>query len=167
MNRFDPLRKLMHADEAVARFASQPGTVFTHGLFDALGRADVAFLAEARQLGDRLVVAIEGDAVARIRPGSAARPSRCEGDRAFQVAALESVDVVVICNDASPVPLLARLRPAVHVLRGDQDLNRLPETALLHSWGGHAIALPFAEDVSTASLAERVRGAPQPALGAR
>ena len=66
MNRFDPLRKLMHVDEAVARFAAQPGTVFTNGVFDLLHRGHIAYLAEARQLGDRLVVAINSDASARM-----------------------------------------------------------------------------------------------------
>ena len=53
MNRFDPLRKLLHADEAVARYASQPATVFTDGVFDLLQRGHIAWLAEARQLGIR------------------------------------------------------------------------------------------------------------------
>ena len=165
MNRFDPLRKLMHVDEAVARFSAQPGTVFTHGVFDVLHRGHVAFLAEARQLGDRLVVAIHGDSAARALADHLDRPLNREGDRAFQVAALESVDTVVIFNEASPVALLARLRPAVYVQRGDHDMSRLAETALMHSWGGHAIALPFADGFSTTSLAERIRGATQPAAG--
>ncbi len=159
MNRFDPLRKLMHVDEAVARFAAQPGTVFAHGVFDVLHRGHVAFLAEARQLGDRLVVAIHGDAAARASADHPEHLLNREGDRAFHVAALESVDAVVIFNDASPVTLLARLRPSVYVQRGDHDMSRLAETALMHSWGGHAIALPFADGFSASSLAERIRSA--------
>jgi rfaE bifunctional protein nucleotidyltransferase chain/domain len=165
MNRFDPLRKLMHVDEAVARFAAQPGTVFTHGVFDVLHRGHVAFLAEARQLGDRLVVAIHGDGAARALADHPDRPLNREGDRAFQVAALESVDTVMILNETSPVALLARLRPAVYVQRGDHDMSRLAETALMHSWGGHAIALPFADGFSTTALDERIRGATRPAVG--
>ncbi|HEY9027926.1 MAG TPA: adenylyltransferase/cytidyltransferase family protein, partial [Burkholderiaceae bacterium] len=115
MNRFDPLRKLMHVDEAVARFAAQPGTVFTHGSFDVLHRGQIAFLAEARQLGDRLVVAVENDTVAGANAAQAGRPLNREGDRAFQVAALESVDAVVISSDPSPIALLMRLKPSVYV----------------------------------------------------
>ncbi len=139
MNRFDPLRKLMHVDEAVARFAALTGTVFTHGAFDVLNRGDVA-----------------------------ERPLHREGDRAFQVAALESVDAVIIFNEPSAVALLARLRPAVYVERGDHDMGRLAETALMHSWGGHAIALPFADGFPPASaLADRFRDAVQPVTGER
>jgi rfaE bifunctional protein nucleotidyltransferase chain/domain len=157
MNRFDPLRKLMHVDEAVARFAALPGTVFTNGVFDILHRGHLAYLAEARQLGDRLIVAINSDASARILDKGPDRPLNREGDRAFQVAALESVDAVVIFDEPTPVALLARLRPAVYVKGGDYDMSKLAESALMNSWGGHSIALPFVDGFSTASLVERIR----------
>ena len=157
MNRFDPLRKLMHVDEAVARFASQPGTVFTNGVFDLLHRGHIAYLAEARQLGDRLVVAINGDASARLLDKGPDRPMNHEGDRAFQVAALESVDAVVIFNEPTPIALLSRLRPAVYVKGGDYDMSKLAETALVRAWGGHAVALPFVDGFSTTSLMDRLR----------
>jgi bifunctional ADP-heptose synthase (sugar kinase/adenylyltransferase) len=80
-----------------------------------------------------------------------------EGDRAFQVAALESVDAVVIFDEPTPVALLARLRPAVYVKGGDYDMSKLAESALMNSWGGHSIALPFVDGFSTASLVERIR----------
>jgi rfaE bifunctional protein nucleotidyltransferase chain/domain len=163
MNRFDPLRKLMHLDEAIARFASQPGTVFTNGVFDILHRGHVACLAEARQLGDRLVVAINSDASARGLEKGPGRPFNGQGDRAFQVAALESVDAVVVFDDPTPVGLLARLRPAVYVKGGDYDMSRLAETALVRSWGGHAIALPFVDGFSTTSLVDRILAAHAPA----
>jgi rfaE bifunctional protein nucleotidyltransferase chain/domain len=157
MNRFDPLRKMMHADEAVARFASQPGTVFTHGVFDLLHRGHIAWLAEARQLGDRLVVAINSDASAAALDKGPGLPLHREGDRAFQVAALESVDAVVIFNEPTPIALLSRLRPAVFVKGGDADMDKLAESALVRGWGGHAVTLPFADGLSATSLMERLR----------
>lgn len=157
MNRFDPLRKLLHADEAVARFAAQPATVFTTGVFDLLHRGHIAFLAEARQLGDRLVVGISGDAAGRLPGASQDHPMNPEGDRAFAVAALESVDAVVIFNEPTPIALLARLRPSVYVTGGDENLSRLAESALVHGWGGHAVALPCIGGLSTASLMDRLR----------
>ena len=157
MNRFDPLRKLMHVDEAVARFAMQPGTVFTNGVFDLMHRGHIACLAEARQLGDRLVVGINSDASARALDKGPDRPMNREGDRAFQIAALESVDAVVIFNEPTPIALLTRLRPAVYVKGGDYDMSQLAETALVRSWGGHAVALPFVDGFSTTSLLDRIR----------
>jgi len=163
MNQFDPLRKLMHADEAVARFASQPGTVFTNGVFDLLHRGHIAYLAEARRLGDRLIVAINSDASARSLDKSPNGPVHREGDRAFQVAALESVDAVVIINELTPIALLSRLRPSVFVQGGDLDMGKLAEGALVHSWGGHAVTLPFVDGFCTTSLMERLRASTRPA----
>jgi len=157
MNRFDPLRKLMHVDEAVARFAMQPGTVLTNGVFDVLHRGHIATLAEARQLGDALVVAVNSDASARLLDKGPGGPMNHEGDRAFQVAALESVDAVVIFNEPTPIALLSRLRPSVYVNGGGADMNRLAEAALVRSWGGHALSLPFVDGFSTSSLMDRLR----------
>jgi len=157
MNRFDPLRKLLHVDEAVARFASQPATVFTNGVFDLLHRGHIAWLAEARQLGDRLVVGISGDAAGRLADSLHDRPLNPEGDRAFAVAALESVDAVVIYNEPTPIALLTRLRPSVYVNGGDDDLNKLAESALVRGWGGHAVTLPFVDGFATASLMDSLR----------
>ena len=157
MNRFDPLRKLLHVDEAVARFASQPATVFTNGVFDLLHRGHIAWLTEARQLGDRLVVGISGDAAGRLADSLHDRPLNPEGDRAFAVAALESVDAVVIYNEPTPIALLTRLRPSVYVNGGDDDLNKLAESALVRGWGGHAVTLPFVDGFATASLMDSLR----------
>jgi len=157
MNRFDPLRKLLHVDEAVARFASQPATVFTNGVFDLLHRGHIAWLAEARQLGDRLVVGISGDAAGRLADSLHDRPLNPEGDRAFAVAALESVDAVVIYNEPTPIALLTRLRPSVYVNGGDDDLNKLAQSALVRGWGGHAVTLPFVDGFATASLMDSLR----------
>ena len=163
MNRFDPLRKLLHVDEAIARFAMQPGTVFTNGVFDLMHRGHIACLAEARQLGDRLVVGINSDASARGLDKGPDRPMNREGDRAFQVAALESVDAVIIFNEPTPIALLTRLRPSVYVKGGDYDMSQLAETALVRSWGGHAVALPFVDGFSTTSLLDRIRATSRPA----
>ena len=160
MNRFDPLRKLMHVDEAVARFAQQPGTVFSDGVFDILHRGHIAYLAEARALGARLIVAIHGDASARLLDKIPGRSVHPEGDRAFQVAALESVDAVVILGEPTPIALLSRLRPSVYVKSGDHDMSRLAEAALVRSWGGHAVSLPFVDGFATTRLVERLRAHP-------
>ena len=158
MNPFDPLRKVLHVDEAAARHAGQSGTVVTNGVFDILHRGNVAFLAEARRLGDRLVVGVLSDAAARLLGMAEGRPLNTEGDRAFQVAALESVDAVVIYGGPTPIALLARLKPFVYVTSGDRDPSRLAETALVQSWGGHTLALPFVDGYSTTALVERIRG---------
>jgi rfaE bifunctional protein nucleotidyltransferase chain/domain len=158
MNPFDPLRKVLHVDEAAAHHGAGSGTVFANGVFDILHRGHAAWLAEARRLGDRLVVGVQGDAAFGVAGGTGARPIHSEGDRAFLVAALESVDAVVIFNEPTPIALLARLRPFVYVTAGDRDVSRLAEAALVQSWGGHALALPFSDGFPAGSLVERIRG---------
>lgn len=147
----------MHADQAAAQFAMQAGTVFTDGVFDLLNRGHIAYLGEARQSSDRLLVAIHGDASARILERETDRPMNREGDHAFHVAALESVDAVIILNEAIPAALLSRLRPAVYVKGGDDDMNRLAEGALVQSGGGHALTPPFVDGVSAPAMMDRIR----------
>lgn len=156
--RFDPARKLLSLDEAEARLRGLPGTVFTNGVFDVLHRGHVAYLAAARALGERLVVAVNSDASARRLGKGADRPLNRGADRAYLVAGLESVDAVLEFEEDTPLAVLARLRPAVYVKGGDYDMARLAETPLVRSWGGRALALPFVEGYSTTALVRRIRG---------
>ena len=89
--------------------------------------------------------------LARLLDKGPDRPLHGEGDRAFQVAALESVDAVIIFNEPAAIALLARLRPAVYVKGGDYDMGKMAESALVRGWGGHAVALPFVDGFATLS----------------
>ena len=155
---FDPARKLLSQDEAVARYGGMAGTVFTNGVFDVLHRGHVACLAAARALGERLVVGVNSDASARRLGKGPDRPLNREQDRAFLLAGLESVDAVLLFDEDTPLAVLAKLRPAVYVKGGDYDMARLAETPLVQSWGGRSIALPFVDGYSTTELVRRIRG---------
>lgn len=156
--RFDPARKLLNLAQAEARLRGLPGTVFTNGVFDVLHRGHVAYLAAARALGERLVVAVNSDASARRLGKGDDRPLNRAADRAYLLAGLESVDAVLVFEEDTPLAVLARLRPAVYVKGGDYDMARLAETPLVHSWGGRALALPFVDGYSTTALLRRIRG---------
>jgi rfaE bifunctional protein nucleotidyltransferase chain/domain len=157
-DRFDPARKLLSQDEAVARFGRLPGTVFTNGVFDVLHRGHVAYLAAARALGDRLIVGVNGDASARRLGKGPDRPLNGEQDRAFLLAGLESVDAVVLFEEDTPLAVLAKLKPALYVKGGDYDMAKLAETPLVQGWGGRSLALPFVDGYSTTALVKRIRG---------
>ncbi|MBI5268576.1 MAG: adenylyltransferase/cytidyltransferase family protein [Burkholderiales bacterium] len=157
-DRFDPARKLLSQDEAQARFRGRPGTVFTNGVFDVLHRGHVAYLAAARALGDRLIVAVNSDASARRLGKGPDRPLNRAQDRAFLLAGLESVDAVVEFEEDTPLAVLARLQPGLYVKGGDYDMATLAETPLVHSWGGRSLALPFVDGYSTTALVRRIRG---------
>jgi D-glycero-beta-D-manno-heptose 1-phosphate adenylyltransferase len=156
----DPLlRKMLTTDDAALQRLPRP-MVFTNGVFDILHRGHVSYLAAARALGASLVVGLNSDASARGLGKGPERPLNCEVDRACVLAALQAVDAVLLFNEATPLALLAICKPDVYVKGGDYDIEALPETPLVRSWGGRALALPFVQGFSTTALVQRiVRGA--------
>src|SRR4051794_9879804 len=119
--------------------------VFTNGVFDVLHRGHVSYLAAARDLGGSLVVGLNSDASARALGKGPGRPLNAEADRACVLAALESVSLVVLFDEPTPVELLKEVRPALYVKGGDYDIEALEETRWVRSWGGEARALSFIE----------------------
>ncbi len=129
----------------------------TNGVFDVLHRGHVSYLARARDLGASLLVAINTDASARRLGKGPERPLNREADRAIMLAALQAVDMVTFFDEDTPVALIGELRPNILVKGGDYDMSKLPETALVHSWGGKALALPFVDGYSTTALVQKIR----------
>jgi rfaE bifunctional protein nucleotidyltransferase chain/domain len=133
--------------------------VFTNGVFDILHRGHVSYLAEARALGAALVVGLNSDASARGLGKGPGRPINSEADRACVVAALESVSLVTLFDEPTPLRLLDIVRPDCYVKGGDYDIESLAETRLVRSWGGRATAIAFVDGYSTSVLVQRMRGA--------
>ena len=131
--------------------------VFTNGVFDILHRGHVTYLAQARARGASLVLGLNSDVSARGLGKAPGRPLNHEGDRATVLAALESVSLVTLFDEPTPLELLRLVRPDLYVKGGDYDIETLAETALVRSWGGDATALPFVEGYSTTALVERIR----------
>lgn len=131
--------------------------VFTNGVFDVLHRGHVVYLAQARALGASLIVALNTDASARRLGKGPDRPLNNEMDRAMVIAALGAVDLVTWFDEDTPEALIAQLRPDILVKGGDYDMQTLPETALVQSWGGRALALPFVQGYSTTALVKKIR----------
>lgn len=152
------LAKIAGRPEAAGRVARLPQpVVFTNGVFDVLHRGHATYLAQARALGASLVVALNTDASARRLGKGPDRPLNNEQDRAMLVAALESVSLVTWFDEDTPVELLAELKPAIYVKGGDYDVATLPETRVVESYGGRALAIPFVDGYSTTALVQRIR----------
>lgn len=149
--------KLVSPDEA-QRLRAGRRLVFTNGVFDLLHRGHVRYLAQARELGDLLAVGLNGDVSARGLGKGPGRPVNGELDRAWVLSALESVSLVLVFDEPTPLALIGQLRPEVYVKGGDYDIESLPESALVRSWGGTSLALPFVDGCSTTRLVERMRG---------
>lgn len=152
LDKLCPRSKLLSRVAALA----QP-MVFTNGVFDILHRGHVSYLAQARELGASLVIGLNSDASARLLGKGPDRPLNSELDRACVLAALESVSLVTLFDEATPVELLKLVRPQLYVKGGDYDIETLEETKWVRSWGGDARALPFIEGYSTTALVRRIR----------
>ncbi len=152
------LSKLASRDEALARVAALPKpVVFTNGVFDVLHRGHVTYLAEARALGASLVVALNTDASARRLGKGPDRPLNNQDDRAAVIAALESVSLVTWFSEDTPLELITELKPGTLVKGGDYDIRLLPETAVVESYGGKAVAIAFVQGHSTTALVKKIR----------
>ncbi len=125
--------------------------VFTNGCFDVLHRGHVALLERARELGDLLVVGINGDASVRALKGPG-RPVNPLSDRVAVLAALACVDLIVAFEDETPHRLLAALRPDVLVKGGDYRVDDVVGREL----AGTTVVVPFEEGYSSTALLDRL-----------
>lgn len=131
--------------------------VFTNGVFDILHRGHVTYLDQAAQLGGTLVVAVNTDASVRRLGKGSDRPLNTCADRAALLAALACVGVVTWFDEDTPLQLIQALRPDIIVKGGDYDMDTLPETAAVRSWGGRAVAIAFEHQRSTTALLDKIR----------
>jgi D-beta-D-heptose 7-phosphate kinase/D-beta-D-heptose 1-phosphate adenosyltransferase len=129
--------------------------VFTNGCFDLLHAGHIACLEEAAGLGDILIVAINSDASVRALKG-AGRPAVSESDRAALLAALASVDHVIIFEESTPQRLLELIRPDVLVKGGTYDVERVVGHEFVESYGGRVIVTGRVEGRSTTELITRL-----------
>jgi len=128
---------------------------FANGCFDLLHVGHVRYLQGAAQEADRLIVAVNDDAVASGKgPG---RPILPAADRAELVAALRGVDYVVIFPEPTVTPLLQLLRPDVHCKGTDYTADTVPERETVRAYGGRVAIVGDPKDHSTRDLLARLR----------
>lgn len=141
-------------DLAVAVRADGRKAVFTNGYFDLLHVGHARYLAQARALGDLLVVAVNADATAR-RAKDPRRPIQGQADRVELVAALGCVDYALLFDDDTATALVRLLQPAIYVKGGDYAADtgkRLPEAPAVEAYGGRVVILPMEEGRSTTGI---------------
>jgi len=150
--------RLLSRETLVARFGPpRDGTVvFTNGCFELLHRGHVEYLAQAKALGDVLVVGLNSDASVQHLKG-AGRPLVAEADRAAVLVALRSVDAVTLFDEDTPLELISTLLPDVLVKGGDYDLDGIVGREVVEEAGGEVRALPFVEGHSTTSILDRLK----------
>lgn len=150
--------KICTRAELAARVAHLPKpVVLTNGVFDILHRGHVTYLAQARELGASLVVAVNTDAsVKRLGKGDDRPVNSCE-DRIAILAALEAVSLVVPFDEDTALETVLEARPDIYVKGGDYDMEAIPEGRAVAAYGGRAVAIAFEHDRSTTKLLSKVR----------
>jgi D-beta-D-heptose 7-phosphate kinase/D-beta-D-heptose 1-phosphate adenosyltransferase len=129
--------------------------VLTNGCFDILHRGHIAYLEQARRLGDVLIVGVNTDDGIRRLKGEG-RPINQLRDRIEVLRALSSVDHVVAFDEDMPHRLIEIVQPDIFVKGGDYTREKLPEAALVERLGGAVKILPFISQQSTTSIIKRI-----------
>jgi D-beta-D-heptose 7-phosphate kinase/D-beta-D-heptose 1-phosphate adenosyltransferase len=125
--------------------------VFTNGCFDLLHVGHVTYLERARRHGQRLIVGLNSDRSVRILKGPD-RPVILQDDRARVLAALASVDAVVIFDEPTPLTLIEQLRPDVLAKGADYSKNEIVGAKQVESWDGQVVLVPLVANRSTTSI---------------
>jgi rfaE bifunctional protein nucleotidyltransferase chain/domain len=154
------LTKILDRPMAAEVRNQHPGKtiVFTNGCFDLLHAGHVRYLASARQLGDILVVGLNGDASVRELKGEG-RPLNSEEDRSEVIAALGAVDYVIVFDEKRAANLMREVRPQIYAKGGDYTVNSLDpdEVAALKEIDARIEILPLVPGKSTSQLIQALQ----------
>ena len=160
MHTVSSMGKIVSQDELIQMTAREKSrghrVVFTNGCFDLLHPGHVRCLAEARALGDVLVVAVNSDRSVRGNKGPE-RPLVSEQDRAEVIAALACVDYVTIFDESTPRELISRVLPSILVKGADWALDEVAGREEVEAAGGRVMSIPLAQGYSTTNIVQRIR----------
>lgn len=152
--------KILNREQAVSKIATWKSegkrVVFTNGCFDLLHFGHLHYLAEARSLGDKLIIGLNSeDSVRRLKGPH--RPINDDNTRKFQLASLEFVDAVVIFEQDTPYELIVLLQPDILVKGGDWKAEQIVGSDIVLSKGGSVKSLPFIEGYSTTLIEQKIK----------
>lgn len=150
--------KICAAGSLAAGIAALPRPlVFTNGCFDVLHRGHVTYLAQARALGASLVIGVNSDASVKRQGKGDDRPINNENDRMAVLAALESVSLVILFAEDTPLDLILACHPDVLVKGGDWQPQNIVGSKEVQGWGGTVHSIPFLHQRSTTALLKKIR----------
>lgn len=139
--------------------------VFTNGCFDILHEGHVSYLAEAKKLGNRLIVGLNTDASVKRQEKGDDRPVNHEESRAKVLSALRAVDAVVLFDEDTPLNLITTLQPDVLVKGADYDAGETDATEPRYivganevkKYGGAVMTIPLVKGVSTTNTIRKLK----------
>jgi len=124
-------------------------------VFDLIHPGHIDILNAARETADALIVGVNSDESVRRLKGPT-RPVRSDAERAYVLAAIESVDLVVIFPEDTPLNLVKHLRPDVIVKGGDYAEESIVGAAEVKSWGGRVVVVPLTPGHSTTAIIRKL-----------
>jgi len=170
MNLWDKLQLKVVSKELAATLISawkEAGekVVFTNGCFDILHRGHVTYLAKAASCGDHLVLGLNTDASVKRQGKGEERPINDETSRALVLAGLESIDLIVLFDDDTPLDIINELEPNVLVKGADYDAQESDASSKKYivgskevkSRGGEVFTIALEEGFSTTSIVSKLK----------
>ena len=156
-------RKIMTVDAAARAAAAHrlrgQRVVFTNGCFDLLHVGHATYLAQAKAMGDVLVVGVNADAGVRRLKGPT-RPVISEADRAAMLAAMAAVDYVVVFDEDTPHRLLHAIQPDVLVKGGTYQPHEVVGHEVVTGYGGEIRVAGVVDGISTTNILESLQTEP-------
>ncbi|MCB0650443.1 MAG: D-glycero-beta-D-manno-heptose 1-phosphate adenylyltransferase [Saprospiraceae bacterium] len=131
--------------------------VFTNGCFDILHYGHVHYLAQARSLGDKLVIGLNSNASVKRLKGQN-RPINDDDTRMYLLASLQFVDAVVVFEEDTPLELLKAVTPDILVKGGDYSLETIVGADIVLGRGGEVKSLAFVDGYSTTAIEQKLKG---------
>ena len=131
--------------------------VFTNGCFDILHRGHVTYLAQARSLGNSMIVALNTDASVKRQGKGDDRPMNKLDDRLRVIASLQDVDYVTWFDEDTPYNLIQLIKPEILVKGGDWSIDKIVGSREVLAYGGSVHSIPFLFDTSTTKLINKIR----------
>lgn len=129
--------------------------VFTNGCFDLLHFGHVKYLQDAKNKGDYLIVAVNSDAsVKKIKAKN--RPVIGQADRIKTIAALSSVDFVLLFNEDTPLKLIKALKPDILIKGADWSKEKIVGADFVQSYGGKVETVKLVKNRSTSALIKKI-----------
>ena len=131
--------------------------VFTNGCFDILHRGHVTYLAQARSLGQSMIVALNTDASVKRQGKGEDRPVNNLENRMCVMASLQDVDYVTWFDEDTPFNLIQLIKPDILVKGGDWAIENIVGSREVLAYGGQVHSIPFLYDTSTTKLINKIR----------
>ena len=131
--------------------------VFTNGVFDILHPGHIRYLRDARALGDLLLVGVNSDRSVKALNKAPDRPIHPEHERAEVLAALASVDAVVVFDEDTPLEIITAIEPDILVKGADWGEDAIVGRDVVEARGGRVVRIKLAEGYSTTKIIEKIR----------